>query len=113
MPESARASVRTLADQLKRIGENVTRAAIASSESAAFLSEAARDRAREAVREKVDDKGRKLDPIAAMEADELQIAANRALSPAMRLIAATMGKSEPEDPEQTVSAEELHAKLLG
>ena len=113
MPVSQRIATRTLADQLKSIGENVTRAAIASSESAAFLSEAARDRAKEAVLKEKDSAGRKVDPIAAMEADGLQIAANRALSPAMRLIAATMGQpaQTPEDEDEmdcsTLTAEEL------
>ena len=99
MPISQRIATRTLADQLKSIGENVTRAAVASSESAAFLSEAARDRAKDAVLKEKDSNGRKVDPIAAMEADGLQIAANRALSPAMRLITATMGKPQTEEPD--------------
>ena len=99
MPISQRIATRTLADQLKSIGENVTRAAVASSESAAFLSEAARDRAKDAVLKEKDSNGRKVDPIAAMEAYGLQIAANRALSPAMRLITATMGKPQTEEPD--------------
>ena len=97
LPISAQMSVRSFADHLKTINNNVARAVRAGSETAAFLSEAAQSRARESILKEPTADGRKVDIIAAMEADGLQIAANRALSPAMRLIVATMGKDTPED----------------
>ena len=113
MPVSAQVATRTFADHLRAINDNVAMAVRASSESAAFLAVAAKDRAREAILDEARPDGRRVDPIAQMEADGLQIATNRALSPAMRLIAATMGKTEGDEPEQPTSMDELYDKLIG
>lgn len=111
MPRSAQMSVRALADQLKSITTNVARAAQAGSETAALLNEHALKRAKDVMRKEAKD-GHLVDSGVRDDLTDLQIMANRALGPSVRLLIAGQGKDDPgEDKPQ--SLEELYDRLLG
>jgi len=111
LPISAQMSVRALADHLKSITANVARAAKAGSETAALLNEHALKRAQDVMREEPKD-GHLVDSGVRDDLTDLQIMANRALGPSVRLLIAGQGKDDPgEDKPQ--SLEELYDRLLG
>ena len=92
LPVSEQATVRSLADQLKAIGSNLARAARAGSDTAAQLAEMANGKVKGLLQE-----DGKVDQVALLNISDLTMVANRAATPALRLVAASQGKDVPED----------------
>lgn len=115
MPESARASVRTLADQLRGIASNVARAAAAGAKTAAKLHELADKRADMVMRPEPKD-GMLVDPGVDMDVTRLQIMANRALAPAMRLVIANQPGAQDDGLDGAnlpKTLDDVYDRLLG
>ena len=94
MPIAAQMSVRSLADQLKAIGGNLASAARFGSATAAELAELAHGKVKD-----VKDKDGKVDPVVLSDISALTQVANRAATPAFRLVAASQGREVPPDPQ--------------
>jgi ABC-type transporter Mla subunit MlaD len=95
LPESERPLAVRLADDLKSISLNLTRAAKAGSDTAARLAEMANRKVKQALRE-----DGKVDQEVLMDIASLTVTSNRAASPAMRLVAANQeSDATPDTPE--------------
>ena len=112
LPVSAQQATHAFAAHLRAINDAVARAVRAGADTAALLHGQAHERAKQAVKETPDEKGHVVDQAVRDDVTDLQIMANRALSPAIRLIAATHGKAE-EAPEVPASTEDLYDQLIG
>lgn len=93
LPVSEQVTVRTLADQLKAIGNNLARAARAGSDTAAQLAEMANGKVKGLLQD-----GGRVDPVELMDISSLTQVANRAAVPALRLVAASQG-TPPDAPD--------------
>ena len=108
LPEAERPLAVRLADDLKSISLNLTRAAKAGSNTAARLAELANGKVDRVVRE---DGG--VDQVTLMDIGALTVTSNRAAAPALRLVAANQEREEsPEvlddEPDySTLSMDEL------
>lgn len=95
LPEAERPLAVRLADDLKSISLNLTRAAKAGSDTAAQLAEMANGKVKRALRE-----DGKVDQEVLMDIATLTVSSNRAAAPALRLVAASQDReTAPGDPE--------------
>lgn len=85
-----------LADDLKSISLNLTRAAKAGSATAAHLAELATERSKSIMRTEPKD-GMLVDQGVRSDVFDLSIAANRAAAPALRLLVVSQGRDLPAE----------------
>lgn len=96
LPESERPLAVRLADDLKSISLNLTRAAKAGSATAAHLAELATERSKSIMRTEPKD-GMLVDQGVRSDVFDLSIAANRAAAPALRLLVVSQGRDLPAE----------------
>lgn len=100
LPVNERGLALSLADNMKHMAGNLARAARAGSATAVHLAEMAQERAKGVKLAAPDKDGSLIDKAALADVGNLSFAANRAMSPALRLAAITQGRElPPEDPE--------------
>jgi len=108
MPVSAQRATRTLADQLKDIGNNLATAARYGSATAARLAELAHGELKD-----IQGQDGKLDGVKVLNIGVLTRTANEAAVPALRLVVATQGNppDAPEDEDQPTLSNLSDAEL--
>lgn len=99
-----------LADDLKAVTRNLTRAAKAGSDTAAQLAELANGKVKNVILES----GR-VDQMTLMDVSSLTVASNRAATPALRLVAASQGRDDGEGENELDgdALSTLRSRLLG
>lgn len=111
LSKPAQTAAQGFANQLRAITDNVARALQAGSETAAHLHELARDRAKVILREELQN-GMLVDHGVASDVADLQIMANRALLPALRMIVATRETTPPPADDDDVDLSTLTQEEL-
>ena len=112
LPVSERPLALTIADNMKATFHSLMRAARAGADSAALINEFAHERAKALRAAKPDKEGHLVDAAAADDFSRLAFAANRAMSPAVRLVIANrdqqpmQGEDEGDDIDYTLLSDE-------
>lgn len=112
LPVSDRPLALTIADNMKATLNSLMRAARAGADSAALINEFAHERAQALRAKKADKEGHQVDAAAVDDFNRLSFAANRAMSPAVRLVIANRdqqpvpGEGDGDDIDYTLLTDE-------